>query len=98
MHDAHIGRAFLFLEILAECTLLSMTVTVTLCLWYVVGMRLAMSHVKFPQAPFASAPFGKCRKQFDADNETSRTGASLGIGVPCICIAAGCSPCPPHRF
>ena len=38
MHDAHLGCAFLFLEILAGYTLLSMTVMVTPCLWYVLGM------------------------------------------------------------
>ena len=27
----------------------------------VVGMKLVMSYVKFPQAPFARAPFGECR-------------------------------------
>ena len=32
------------------------------CLWYVVGMKLVMSYVKFPQAPFARAPFGECWK------------------------------------
>ena len=37
MHDAHLGRAFLFLETLAEYALLSMTVMVTPCLKYVVG-------------------------------------------------------------
>ena len=40
MHDAHLGHAFLSLDMLAECTLLSMTVMVTPCLWYVVGMKL----------------------------------------------------------
>ena len=29
--------------------LLSMTVMVTPCLWYVVGMKLVMPYVKFPQ-------------------------------------------------
>ena len=60
MHDAHLGRAFLFLAILAEYTLLSMTVMVAPCLWCVVGMKLVMSYVTFPQAPFARAPFGEC--------------------------------------
>ena len=60
MHDAHLGRAFLFLDILAEHILLSMTVTATPCLWNVFGMKLVMSYVKFPQAPFARAPFGEC--------------------------------------
>ena len=32
MHDAQLGRAFLFLDILAEHTLLSMTVTVAACI------------------------------------------------------------------
>ena len=45
MHDAHLGRAFFFLEILAGCKLLSITVMVTPCLWCVVGMKLAMSYV-----------------------------------------------------
>ena len=48
MHDAHLGRAFLLLDTLAEYTLLSMTVMVTPCLWCVVGMKLVMSYVKFP--------------------------------------------------
>ena len=61
MHDAHLGHAFLFFDILAEYTLLSMTVMVAPCLWYVVGIKLVMSYVKFPQTPFASAPFGECR-------------------------------------
>ena len=61
MHDAHLGRAFLFLDILAEYTLLSMTVMVTPCLKHVVGMKLVMFYAKFPQAPFARAPFGECR-------------------------------------
>ena len=38
-----------------------MTVTVTPCLWYVVGMKLVCPMSKFPQAPFARAPFGECR-------------------------------------
>ena len=62
MHDAHLGRALLLLDILAEYTLLSMTVMVTPRLKYVVGMKLVMSHAKFPQAPFARAPFGECRQ------------------------------------
>ena len=40
MHDAHLGFAPLFLENLAEHTLLSMTIMVTPCRWYVVGMKL----------------------------------------------------------
>ena len=47
MHDVHVRRAFLFLDILAEYTLLLMTVVVTRCLWYVVGMKLVISYVKF---------------------------------------------------
>ena len=63
MHDAHLGRVLLPLDILAEYIriLLSMTVMVTPCLKYVVGMRLVMSYAKFPRAPFARAPFGECR-------------------------------------
>ena len=61
MHDAHLGRVFLFFDFLAECALLSMTVVVPPCLWYVAGMKLVMSYVKFPQASFARAPFGECR-------------------------------------
>ena len=48
MHDAHLGRAFMFLNILADDALLSMTVMVTPCLWCVVEMKLVMSYVKFP--------------------------------------------------
>ena len=40
MRDAHLGRAFLFLDSLAEYTLLSMTIMVTPCLKYVVGTKL----------------------------------------------------------
>ena len=36
MHDALLGCALFFLDMLAEYTLLSMTVMVTPCLWYVV--------------------------------------------------------------
>ena len=57
MHDAHLGRAFLFLDILAAYTLMSMTVMATPCLLHVVGVMLVMSHVKFPQTPFARRPF-----------------------------------------
>ena len=57
MHDAHLGRAFLFLEMPAAYTLLSMTVMVTPCLWYVVGMKLVCPMSKFPQAPFCTRPF-----------------------------------------
>ena len=61
MHDAHLGCALFFLDMLAEYTLLSMTVMVFSCLWYVVGMKLVCPMSKFPQAPFARAPFGECR-------------------------------------
>ena len=61
MHDAHLGCAFLFLDILAGYALLSMTVMVTPCIKYVVGMKLVMSCTKLPQAPFARAPFGECQ-------------------------------------
>ena len=47
MHDANSGRAKLFLDLLAEYTLLSMTVMATPCLWYVVGMKFALSSVMF---------------------------------------------------
>ena len=56
MQDAHLGRAFLFLDILAEHILLPVTVMVSPCLSYVVGMKLVMSYVKLPQAPL-HAPF-----------------------------------------
>ena len=49
MHDTHLGRAFLFLHSLAGYALLSMTIMVAACLWYVVGMKLVMPSVKFPQ-------------------------------------------------
>ena len=61
MHDAHLGCALFFLDMLAEYTLLSMTVMVAPCLWYVVGMKLVCPMSKFPQAPFARTPFGECR-------------------------------------
>ena len=54
MHDAHLGRAFLFLGA-------HIAVNDSYGLWYVVGMKLVMSYVKFPQAPLARAPFGECR-------------------------------------
>ena len=63
MHDAHLGRAFLFLDMLAEYTLLLMTVMVTPCLWYVVGMKLVCPMSKSPQTPFARAPFGESRSR-----------------------------------
>ena len=50
MHDAHLGCALFFLDMLAEYTLLSMTVMVTPCLWYVVRMNLVCPMSKFPQA------------------------------------------------
>ena len=53
MHDAHLGCALFFLDMLAGYTLLSMTVMVTPCLWYVVGMNLVCPMSQFPQAPFA---------------------------------------------
>ena len=81
MHDAHLGRAFLFLDILAEYTLLSMTGMATPCLKYVVGMKLVMSYAKFPQAPFARTPFGECRvekgpqsnQSYERQNPSNRT-------------------------
>ena len=66
MHDAYLGCTLFFLDMLAEFTLLAMTVMVTPCLWYVVGMKLVCPMSKFPQAPFARAPFlepGKTSKQ-----------------------------------
>ena len=45
-----------------------MTVMVTPCLWYVVGMKLVCPMSKFPQAPFARAPFGECRCNFGPDS------------------------------
>ena len=55
MHDAHFGRAFLFLDILAEYTLLSMTVMAAPCLWYVVGMKIVMS-CQVSSSPFCTRP------------------------------------------
>ena len=55
MHDAHLDRAFLFLDILAEYILLSMTVMVTPCLWYVVGMKFVCPMASFLQ-PLLQAP------------------------------------------
>ena len=52
MHDAHLSNAFLFLDIRAEYTLQSMTMMITPCVWYVVGMKLVMYYISFPQAPF----------------------------------------------
>ena len=74
MHDAYLGPAFFFLDILAEYTLLSMTVMVTPCLWYVVGMKLVCPMSKFPQAPFARAPFGECRQSRDFNRGSKNTG------------------------
>ena len=56
-----------------------MTVMVTPRLWYVVGMKLVMSYVKFPQAPFARAPFGECREKriADFDRESSPGDGTL---------------------
>ena len=94
MHDAHLGRAFLLLGILAEYALLSMTVMVTPCLWYVVGMKLVMSYVKLPQAPFARAPFTECRAIRIAAQKKMRTnfcvfwGGGGGERMPVIRIAA----------
>ena len=55
MHDAHLGYALFFLDMLAEYTLLSMTVMVTPCLWYVVGMKLVCPMSKFLK-PLLHAP------------------------------------------
>ena len=57
MHDAHLGYALFFLDMLAEYTLLSMTVMVTPCLWYAIGMNLVCPMSKFPQALFGTRPF-----------------------------------------
>ena len=73
MHDAHLGRAFLFLDMLAEYTLLSMTIMATPCLWYVVGMKLVCPMSKISQAPFARAPFGECRGT-EPETETGSSG------------------------
>ena len=73
MHDAHLGCALFFLDMVAEYTLLSMTVMVIPCLWYVDGMNLVCPMSKFPQAPFARAPFGECRQWFRPQPE-----------VPCV--------------
>ena len=62
MHDAHLACALFFLDMLAAYTLLSVTVMVAPCLWYVVRMNLVCPPMsKFPQAPFARAPFGESR-------------------------------------
>ena len=55
MYDAHLGYALFILDMLAEYTVLTMTVMVTPCLWYVVGMNLVCPMSQFPQAPFARA-------------------------------------------
>ena len=57
MRDAHLGCAFLFLDILAEYVLLSMKVMVAPCIWYAVGMKLTMSSVKFRQALLHAPPW-----------------------------------------
>ena len=72
MHDAHFGRALFFLDMLAEQTLLPMTVMGAPCLWYVVGMKLVCPMSKFPQAPFARAPFGACRGNCGRSRAPSR--------------------------
>ena len=75
MHDAHLGCVFFFLDILAEYTLLSMTVMVTPCLWYVVGMKLVMSCVKFFKPLLQRAPCGECRPK------TPEFQHSLALGI-----------------
>ena len=51
---------------------------VTPCLWYVVGMKLVCPMSKFPQAPFARAPFGEVsRGWFGGDSR-----AHLGLPRP----------------
>ena len=67
MHDAHLGRAFLFLDILAEYTWLSMTIMVTPCLWYVVENEVS---VKFPQAPFARKRAEYCFESTVSEKKT----------------------------
>ena len=54
MHDAHLSCALFFLDMLAEYTLLSMTVMVSPCLWYVVGMKLVY---QVSSSPFCTRPF-----------------------------------------
>ena len=80
MHDAHLGRAFLFLDMLDDYTLLSMTVMVTPCLWYVVGMKLVCPMSKFPQAPFARAPFGESRLRRGSEKWVSRRCLERHLG------------------
>ena len=77
MPDAHSGRAFLFLDILADYTLLSVTVMVTPCmsLVYAVGMKLVMSCQVSSSSAFARAPFVECRSLV----ETQRTIAHKRI-------------------
>ena len=55
IYDAHLGRAFLFLDRLAEYTLLSMTVLVApcLCSWNEVGDVLC----QVSSSPFCTRPF-----------------------------------------
>ena len=58
MHDAHLGRAFFFLEILAEYTLLSNDMVFLVCSWNEVGDALC----QVSSSPFCTrTPFGECR-------------------------------------
>ena len=57
MHDAHLGRAFSFLDTLAEYTLLSMTIMVTPCLWYVLGMQYGDVLCQVSRCPFCARPW-----------------------------------------
>ena len=82
MHDTHLGHEFLFLEILAEYTLLSMTVMVTPCLKYVVGMKLVMYYAKFPQAPFARALLGECRRKNGVRNRCPYRRCGVDTEIP----------------
>ena len=84
MHDAHLGCAFFFLDLLAEYTLLSMIVMVTPCLWYVVGMNLVCPMSKFPQAPFARAPFGESRETFGTLGISRKERHFQGIVLPAL--------------
>ena len=76
MHDAHLGRAFLFLVILAEFSLLSMTITIAPCLWYVIGMKLVISYVKFPQAPLDAPLLANAERNVQAPL-SERVGATF---------------------
>ena len=66
MHDAHLGRAFLFLDILAEYTLLSMTghgYSISLvCSWNEVGDVLC----QVSSRPFGTRPFWRMPNEGDA--------------------------------